>query len=64
VTPEDVDRAARLLAPFIGPIGRVVARRAAAACANRNDFFAEVALSLETPSQRERFLRDAAAPGG
>ena len=64
VTPEDVDRAARLLAPFIGPIGRVVAKRAAAACASRNEFFAEVALSLETQSQRERFLRDAAASGG
>ena len=64
VTPEDVDRAARLLAPFIGPIGRVVAKRAAAACAGRNEFFAEVARSLESQSQRERFLRDAAASGG
>lgn len=61
VTPEDVDRAAKLLMPYIGPIARVVAKRAATPGGSRQDFFVEVARSLETASQRERFLRDAGA---
>ena len=61
VTPEDVDRAMKLLTPYIGPIARVVAKRAATPGGSRQDFFVEVARSLETASQRERFLRDAGA---
>ena len=61
VTPEDVDRAMKLLTPYIGPIARVVAKRAATPGGSRHDFFVEVSRSLETPSQRERFLRDAGA---
>jgi len=61
VTPEDVDRAAKLLTPYIGPIARVVAKRAATPGGSRHDFFVEVSHSLETQSQRERFLRDAGA---
>jgi serine/threonine-protein kinase len=61
VTPEDVDRATKLLTPFIGPIARVVAKRAATPGGSRHDFFVEVSRSLETSSQRERFLRDAGA---
>jgi len=61
VTPEDVDRAMKLLTPYIGPIARVVAKRAATPGGSRQDFFVEVSRNLETPSQRERFLRDAGA---
>jgi len=59
VTPEDVDLAMKLLTPYIGPIARVVAKRAATPGGSRQDFFVEVSRSLETQSQRERFLRDA-----
>ena len=61
VTPEDVDRAMKLLTPYIGPIARVVAKRAATPGGSRQDFFIEASRSLETASQRERFLRDAGA---
>jgi eukaryotic-like serine/threonine-protein kinase len=60
-TWEDVERAVKLLTPYIGPIARVVAKRAATAGRSRQDFFQEVARSLESTTQRERFLRDAAA---
>ena len=61
LTPEDVDLAMKLLTPYIGPIARVVAKRAATPGESRQHFFVEVSRSLETPSQRERFLRDAGA---
>ena len=61
VTPEDVDRAMKLLTPYIGPIARVVAKRAATPGGSRQDFFIAASRSLETASQRERFLRDAGA---
>ena len=61
VTPEDVDLATKLATPYIGPIARVVAKRAATPGGSRQDFFVEVSRSLETSSQRERFLRDAHA---
>lgn len=64
VTPEDVDRAVKLLTPFIGPIARVVAKRAATPGGSRHAFFVEVSRSLETSSQRERFLRAAGAADG
>ena len=63
VTPEDVELAMKLATPYIGPIARVVARRAATTGASRHDFFVEVSRSLDTPSQREQFLHDAGASG-
>ncbi|KQV87961.1 hypothetical protein ASC87_29020 [Rhizobacter sp. Root1221] len=63
VTLEDVDLAMKLLTPYIGPIARVVAKRAATPGGSRQDFFVEVSRNLENPSQRERFLRDAGASG-
>ena len=44
---------------YIGPIGKVVAKRAAAEGVSRRDFFTKVAQSLESEAQRERFLREA-----
>uniref|UniRef100_UPI00355A02D7 serine/threonine-protein kinase n=1 Tax=Piscinibacter sp. TaxID=1903157 RepID=UPI00355A02D7 len=38
VTPADVERATQLLTPYIGPIARVVAKRAAAGGVSRADF--------------------------
>jgi eukaryotic-like serine/threonine-protein kinase len=61
VTPEDVDRAATLLTPYIGPVARAVVQRAATPGASRQAFIAEVARILDSPSHRERFLREAAA---
>ncbi|MFL6662558.1 MAG: serine/threonine-protein kinase [Rhizobacter sp.] len=64
LSPEELERATKLLTTYIGPIARVVAKRAAATGVSRREFFNLVAQSLENDAQRERFLRDAAVSGG
>ena len=64
LTPEELELATRILTSYIGPIARVVARRAAANGASRHDFFVRVSHSLESDMQRERFLREAASLNG
>ncbi|WP_140628740.1 serine/threonine-protein kinase [Methylibium rhizosphaerae] len=61
LTPADVERAAQLLTAYIGPIAKVVTKRAAGSCSNRNEFFKIVAQNLDNDAQRERFLREAGA---
>ena len=61
---EEIERMTRLLTTFIGPIARVVAKRAAASGASRREFMHQVAQSVEGEPQRERFLREAAASKG
>ena len=60
MTPAELEQATKLLATYIGPIARVVAKRAAAQGLSKRDFFNEVAQSLDSEAQRERFLREAA----
>ncbi|MFI4931866.1 MAG: hypothetical protein ACHP83_16605, partial [Burkholderiales bacterium] len=55
----ELDRATKLLIGYIGPIGKVVAKRAATEGVSRRDFFAKVAGSLDNDAVRERFMRDA-----
>jgi serine/threonine-protein kinase len=64
LTPAELEHATRLLTTYIGPIAKVVAKRAAANGVSRRDFLNQVAQSLETDAQRERFLREAAVPVG
>jgi serine/threonine-protein kinase len=63
LTPADVERATQLLTAYIGPIARVVVKRAAGNASSRRAFLSEVAQSVENEAQRERFLREAAAAG-
>ena len=63
MSEQDLERATRLLTTFIGPIAKVVAKRAAGPNVSRRDFFARVAQSLDTEAQRERFLREAGMSG-
>ena len=64
LTSDDLERTTKLLVRYIGPIARVVARRAATEGVSRRDFLNQVALSLDDPGQRERFLREATVPRG
>ena len=64
MSDQDLERATRILTTFIGPIAKVVAKRAAGPNVSRRDFFARVAQSLDTEAQRERFLREAGMSGG
>ncbi len=64
MTPEELEHATRLLTTYIGPIAKVVARRAAATGVSRREFLNVVAQSLDSDAQRERFLREAAVSRG
>ena len=63
LTAAELEHVTRLLTTYIGPIARVVAKRAATSGVSRRDFLHQVAQSLESDAQRERFLREAVATG-
>jgi serine/threonine-protein kinase len=52
-----------VLTRYIGPIARVVVKRAAAGDVSRHDFLQQIAQSLDSDAKRERFLREALNPG-
>ena len=55
----DLERATKVLIGYVGPIGKVIAKRAATEGISRRDFFAKVAGSLDNDAMRERFMREA-----
>jgi len=55
----DLERATKVLIGYIGPIGKVIAKRAATEGVSRRDFFAKVAGTLDNDAVRERFMREA-----
>jgi len=59
LSPAELERATKLLIGYIGPIGKVVAKRAASEGVSRRDFFAKVADALDNDATRERFMREA-----
>ena len=63
LTAQDLERATQLLTTYIGPIAKVVAKRAAGDGISRSEFFSKVAQSLDSEAQRERFLREAGVRG-
>ena len=61
VTPETAENATRLLAAYLGPIARVVVKKAAAQAIDRRQFYEIVAASLPNEADRTRFLHDVGA---
>jgi len=59
LTPAAIDRAARMLARYIGPISGVLARRAAQEANSLRALYLLLAEDVESPTERARFLRDA-----
>jgi len=57
VDPAELDRAAKLLAPQLGPIARVVVKKAAAQASNRREFLRLVGEHLGSDAEREQFAR-------
>jgi eukaryotic-like serine/threonine-protein kinase len=57
VTPEVVDEAARALTPYLGPIAKVVVKRAAAVAQDRQIFYQLLADELPSEQDRSSFLR-------
>ena len=56
VTPETTQRAAQLLARYLGPIASVVARKAAAVATDEAHLYAMLADKLQDPAERDRFI--------
>jgi eukaryotic-like serine/threonine-protein kinase len=54
--PSDLDSVSRELAAFIGPIAKVVVKRAADRCSTVEELYTAVAAEIETEKDRSRFL--------
>lgn len=58
LTPQTIDAALRRLAPYVGPIAKVLVRKAAAQSSSLRQFYLLLADSLESEAERTRFLRE------
>jgi len=56
VTPALVQETARILAEFIGPIAHIIVERTATHCRDVEELYAALALEIESPADRARFL--------
>jgi serine/threonine-protein kinase len=54
----DVDRAAGQLAPYVGPIAKVMAKKAAAQARDLKAFYQRLAENLADPDERAKFLKN------
>jgi serine/threonine protein kinase len=61
-TRDVIERAVQLLAPHVGPIAWVLARRAAQRADSVRSFYQLLAQHLDRKAERARFLRDAGFP--
>jgi eukaryotic-like serine/threonine-protein kinase len=57
ISPETIEEASRLLATFLGPIAKVLAKRAAPQCTTRQQLYSKLAENLSDKDERNRFLR-------
>jgi serine/threonine protein kinase len=57
-TPQEIDNASRRLAPYLGPIARVVVKKAAEQGTSRRQFYLLLAEHLSGEDEKKRFLRD------
>ena len=62
-TSEAIEAATRCLAPYLGPIAKVVARRAAEKATSIRQFHALLAENLSDEGERARFLREVSTAG-
>jgi serine/threonine-protein kinase len=61
LTPEAAERAARVLAGYLGPIAKVLAKKAAAEASGQRQFHEQLAAQLADPAERAKFLREVGA---
>jgi serine/threonine-protein kinase len=57
ITQDTIDKAVLELTLFLGPIAKVLARRAAVQCSSRQQFYLVLAENLEDDRDRQRFLQ-------
>jgi len=58
LTAEAIEQASRRLAAYLGPIAKVMAKKAAAQASSRRHFHLLLAEQLADPAERARFLRE------
>jgi eukaryotic-like serine/threonine-protein kinase len=56
-TPQDIEDSSRRLAAYLGPIARIVVKKAAAESTSRRQFFQLLAEQLNSEDEKERFLK-------
>ncbi len=56
LTPTLVEQAAKDLAGYIGPIAKLIVKRASQSCSNAKELYLTVAQEIDSPKDRERFL--------
>jgi len=61
LTAEAIEQATKRLAAYLGPIAKVVSKKAAAQAGSRRQFYLLLAESLANPAERAQFLRDVGA---
>jgi serine/threonine-protein kinase len=61
LTAEVIEQATKRLSAYLGPIAKVVAKKAAAQAGSRRQFHLLLAESLASPAERAQFLRDVGA---
>ena len=57
IDPSTMQRVSRELALHIGPIAEIVVKRAASGCTSTEDLYLKVSEEIESPQERENFLR-------
>jgi serine/threonine protein kinase len=58
LTTEAVEQAVRRLAPYVGPIAKVLVKKAAAKAPDARQFYLSLAENISSESDKKRFLRD------
>lgn len=61
LTPDAIEQATRRLATYLGPLAKVVAKKAATQATSRRHFHLLLAEKLTDPAERARFLHDVGA---
>ena len=59
MTVNEIYRVTQVLTTYLGPIARIVAKRAADCPMSRHDFCLKVAEQISNEADRKRFLREA-----
>jgi serine/threonine-protein kinase len=57
IEPVDVEKAASRLAPFVGPIAKIMAKKAAAQASDLRTFYRQLAENLPDAGERTEFLK-------
>lgn len=58
IDPEDIAKAAEFIAPYVGPIAKVLAKKAAAGKSSRTAMYQALAENITDPADKAKFLKE------